>query len=152
MGRAAGFWQSELARRNINGSEAEDLLRSIGDLMTQVEEANVLCSEVQSAVPTSQTVEMDIGLAFSFLSSSRLPAVVVQVWNRREGRMIAAWPAADFERRLHGLRDMHREVLKSDRHTRWAWRLSREEWWAGGGPTDDDAEASSDAEGPQHES
>lgn len=153
MMRAAGHWQSELTRRNATGVQAEDLMAVVGELVSLVEEANMLCSEVQDAVPGTLPVELDVGLSFSFLSVSRLPSVVVQVWKRGEGRMIAAWPAADFDRRLNGLRDMHREVMKSrECHSHWAWRLSRDEWWAGGGSHDDDSAPASEAEDAPPES
>merc|ERR1711865_1189598 len=71
------------------------------------------------------------GLCFGYMSS-RCPQPVVQVWKRGgESRLLSVWPATDFERRLHGLRDVHREAMTAEGSSRWAMRLSSEEWWGG---------------------
>jgi len=127
--RAAAHWQAELQRRNV--ADADSLMDSVGELLLKVEEANVLCRELQEAVPGAAAVELDVGLCFGWRPNARPPAPVVQVWKRSEGRLIAVWPGEDFQRRLVTLQDAHRAALKREVRGRWAWRLSRDEWWAG---------------------
>merc|ERR1711974_84265 len=97
-------------------------------------------------------VQMDIGLCFSFLDTKRVPTPVVHVWfNDEPRRLLAVWPVPTLERRLAELRDAHRDLLKQERKEKWAWRLSREDWWAGGpndidGDSDDDPVRGSDVE------
>ncbi|CAK0865250.1 unnamed protein product [Prorocentrum cordatum] len=89
---------------------------AISQLMVQVEEANALCGELARALPSMLPVELDVGMTFSFQPGSRPPAVIVQVWARRPAedpgppRLVAAWPPAEFDHRLVGLRDAHREA------------------------------------------
>lgn len=128
--RAVGHWQQEFSRRKVADADVERLLSEIGGLMVQVEEANALCREVHNTLPMTLDVEMDVGVVFPFIPSSRLPAIVVQVWKRSDDTMLAAWPAATFERRLIGLRDAHREALMKATNC-WAMKLSQAEWWAG---------------------
>jgi len=132
--RAVPLWRDELERHGCDMDELGKILQTVEDVCVQVEEANALCDEVRSAVPETLAVQLDVGFCFSFTSFRRPPAVVVQVWRHGESseeqRMLAAWPAADFERRLTSLRDVHREVLKGSSDSRWAWKLSREDWWA----------------------
>jgi len=136
MIRAVAQWSAELDRHGVDVEERERLMEMVGEVFVQVEEANALCDEVRTAVPETLPVQLDVGFCFSFTPGTRPPAVVVQVW--REGgtsgdqqRMLAAWPAADLERRLTLLRDVHRDVLKGSTDSRWAWKLSQDEWWAG---------------------
>mmetsp|Transcript_32049 Transcript_32049/g.90145 ORF Transcript_32049/g.90145 Transcript_32049/m.90145 type:complete len:744 (+) Transcript_32049:214-2445(+) len=150
--RAAGQWQAELLKRGAEDGTAEALMEEVGKLMVLLEEANALCKEVHDVLPAALSVEMDIGFCFSFSSCSRPPNVVAQVWKRGGARLLAAWPAADFERRLMGLRDAHREVLKKHHLSQWVLRLSSEDWWAGeallgggGRNTDPDSEPERDA-------
>jgi len=155
MMRATAHWQAELQRRNVPTADVGQILGMLGELSAQLEEANALCSEVQDSVPSSLSVELDLGLCFSFASSSRPPTPVVQVWKRGEGRLLAIWPASDFDRRLNGLRDAHREALSREGRGRWALRLSREEWWAGesaADPVEPDAGQASDGEDAAAES
>eukprot|EP00747_Dinoflagellata_sp_TGD_P108717 gnl/TRDRNA2_/TRDRNA2_170499_c0_seq2.p1 gnl/TRDRNA2_/TRDRNA2_170499_c0~~gnl/TRDRNA2_/TRDRNA2_170499_c0_seq2.p1 ORF type:complete len:344 (+),score=51.34 gnl/TRDRNA2_/TRDRNA2_170499_c0_seq2:187-1218(+) len=152
MMRAVGHWQAELMRRSVNEGEVEQFLNTVGELMVQVEEASALASEAHKAMSASFAIEFDVGVCFSFISASRLPTAVVQVWKSGEGhaRLLAAWTTAEFERRLLCLRDAHREVLAlrpdPGRQELWAHRLSCEEWWAGDGretpaPLDDEEPA-----------
>jgi hypothetical protein len=130
MMRATAHWQGELHRRSVPEAEAERIMALVGEISAQLEEANALCSEVLDSVPSAIPVELDLGMCFSFMSS-RAPNVVVQVWKRGEGRLLSLWPAADFDRRINNLRDVHREAMTREGSTRWAMRLSREEWWSG---------------------
>lgn len=147
--RAAGHWQAELGRLNVGGQCAEQVLASVGELLLRVEEANVLCGEVREAVPDMVPVELDVGLCFGFRPHTNPPDPVVRVRRRTDGCLIAVWPAGDFERRLLGLRDAHRDVLQRQLNARWAWRLSSDEWWAGqasAGEDSADSAAASEAE------
>jgi len=129
--RATTQWQAEMQRRGVPDDQAEQVLSIVGEQMVLVEEANALCSEMRDAIPTILHVELDIGLTFSFLHSAWPPTVVVHVLQQPEGRMLAVWPADDFDCRLNGLRDAHREALQQGVGKRWAFRLSCVEWWAG---------------------
>mmetsp|Transcript_6628 Transcript_6628/g.9461 ORF Transcript_6628/g.9461 Transcript_6628/m.9461 type:complete len:166 (+) Transcript_6628:1-498(+) len=121
----------------------------VGEIMVSVEEGNALCEEVHRAWPEAAMVNLDVGLSIPFLAvppplphatpkpPKRPVEVVIQVWRLigREQRLLAAWPAWDFERRLQGLRDAHREVVRGTQEdgARWAWRLAREDWWIAAG-------------------
>lgn len=132
MMRAVGVWQEEFTRRGLVADQSEEIMESVADVMVQVEEANALCSELQTLVPSTLPVTFDIGVCFSFLGSSRVPSIVVQVWHKTESRLLAAWPSGDLESQLVGLRDAHREAASSQgtkEERKWAWRLSSEEFW-----------------------
>lgn len=147
MMRATAHWQGELLRRNVPEADTGRILEIVGEISAQLEEANALCGEVLDSVPTAVPVELDLGLCFSYMSS-RPPNVVVQVWKRGEGRLLSVWPAADFDRRMTSLRDVHREAMTRQGSDRWALRLSREEWWGGeaGGKEPSASAAPSDTE------
>merc|ERR1711924_399011 len=140
--RATAHWQAELQRRSVPEDEVERILRTIGEIHSQLEEANALCSEVLDSVPSAVPVELDMGLCFSYMNTQKPPNVVVQVWKRGENQLLSVWPAADFDRRLDGLRDVHREATTQEGGNRWAMRLSSEEWWAGDAGASKDAVAS----------
>eukprot|EP00440_Ansanella_granifera_P003540 gb/GFBE01003839.1/.p1 GENE.gb/GFBE01003839.1/~~gb/GFBE01003839.1/.p1 ORF type:complete len:767 (+),score=184.13 gb/GFBE01003839.1/:1-2301(+) len=156
MLRAAARWQKELDSVGATSEEMEEFMSAVGKVFAEVEEANEICSEVKDAVPGMLKVDLDVGVCRPFVqpaaaTARRLPTVVVQVWKRNEGadhQLLAAWPFADFQRRLLSLRDAHREVVKKERTERWAWRLSKEEWWAGEAPLEkeeDEEESDNDA-------
>merc|ERR1712216_994519 len=91
MMRATAHWQSELLRRNVKEADIEGLMVVVSEMFEQLEEANALCSEMLDSVPSAVPVEMDLGLCFSYMVS-RIPSVVMQVWKRGEGRLLAVWP------------------------------------------------------------
>mmetsp|Transcript_2583 Transcript_2583/g.6593 ORF Transcript_2583/g.6593 Transcript_2583/m.6593 type:complete len:754 (-) Transcript_2583:4-2265(-) len=137
MMRAAGHWQSEFSRRSIPEQEATRLMTNVSELMVKVEEANALCREVQRAVPSFQPIELEVGWSFGFMSFSSAPAVMVQVWKRGKDKLLGAWPAADFDQHIDGLRDLHRKALKEGPGVvKHSWQMSNEDWWAVGSTPD----------------